>query len=108
MSTNTYNVDYKIYDVPNVGILRRIKRPDGVSLLTTVVHQQKGDECPGSVEVELRLTAHCGTLAIIMRKVASKPDSWHCSTSTIHLPPDAAADLAQSITSLKERLRQGG
>jgi hypothetical protein len=105
VSTKSFNMETQIYDAPNVGILRRIERPDGISFLTNVLHEQNGVACPGSVEVELQLTTHRGTLAITMRRVARKPDSWHCSTSTIHLPPDAAADLAHSIKSLEERLR---
>ena len=55
--------------------------------------------------VELRLTNQHGTIVITMRRVARKPDSWYCSTSTIRLPPDAATDLIQSLTSLKKRLK---
>ena len=93
VSTNTFNVDAKIYNAPHVGALRRIQRPDGISFLTNVVDEQNGDATPRSVELELRVAAVHGILAITMRRVTSKPDSWYCSTSSISLPPEAAADL---------------
>jgi len=73
--------------------------------MSCVLEEAVGDADPVSVGVELQLTSQRGSLAITMRRVASRPDSWYCSTSTIHLPPDAAADLAQSIITLGERLR---
>lgn len=105
MSNKTFKTDTKIYNVPNGGTLRRTKRPDGISFLTQVSQWQSGEACQASVEVELLLTNHHGTLAIAMRRVTSKPNSWYCNTSRIHLPPRAAADLAQAIKSLNERLR---
>ena len=104
MSTDPSDAELKIYSVPsNVLDLRRIQRSDGISFMTCFLNEESGDA--PSVGVELRLTNNNGTIAITMRRVASTPESWHCTTSTIHLPPDAAADLAQSITSLGKRLK---
>ena len=108
MSNKTVNTDTKIYNVPNGSILRRTKRPDGISFLTHVSQEQSGEACQVSVEVELLLTNYHGMLAIAMRRITRKPNSWFCNTSRIHLPPQAAADLAQSITSLSLRLRNCG
>jgi hypothetical protein len=98
VSRNALKPDSKIYDVPNVGTLRRIRRPDGISFLTVVARAQNGGAGAGSVEVELRLLRQRGIIALTLRRIVRTPESWHCGTSTIHLPPAAAADLARSLT----------
>ncbi len=105
MSTNPFDIEPKIYNAQNVLDLRRVNRVDGTSFMSCILDEQTGDADPVSVGVELRLTNQRGNIVITMRRVARKSDSWHCSTSTILLPPDAAADLAQSITLLGDRLR---
>jgi hypothetical protein len=103
VSNKTLKTDSKIYNVPDGGILRRTRRPDGISFLTRVSQEQNEDPCQASVEVELRLTKHHGAFALTMRRVCRRPDSWFCNTSTICLPSQAAAELAQAITALNGR-----
>ena len=105
MSTKRFALKTKIYDVPEGSELRRIRRPDGISFVTSFLLQLESEARPVSVEVDLRVTIQRGTLLITMRRIARRPDSWYCSTSSINLPPRAATDLIQSLTLLTKRLK---
>lgn len=105
VTANSFDIEPKIYDALDMLDLRRVQRVDGTSFMSCFLDKLEPDEPPVAVGVELRLSNQRGCIAITMRRVASKPDSWYCSSSTIHLPPDAAADLAECIASLGERLR---
>lgn len=104
MGTKRSALKTKSYDAPDLGELRRIRRPDGISF-TTSFREHETDAGPVSIEVELRVAIQHGTVMITMRRVARRPASWHCSTSSIRLPRRAANDLIQSLTSLNKTLK---
>lgn len=105
MATKRYPIKIKIYDAPDGGALRRMRRPDGITFATTITQEGESDKLPVSLAVELQLTHQHGTLLITLRRIARRPDSWYCNSSTIRLPPRAAADLVQSLKSLTKVLR---
>lgn len=101
----TKRLKTKIYKAPGLGELRRMRCPSGVSFKTASLQELEKDSRPVSVEVELIVTNQPGMLLITMRKVARRPDSWYCSSASLLLPPRAATDLIQSLTSLRKRLK---
>ena len=105
MARKRFPLKTKIYDVPDVGELRRIRRSDGISFTTALIHERESDKLPVSIDIELQLTRQHGNLLVTMRRIARRPDSWYCTTSSIRLPPRAAIDLIQSLSSLKTRLK---
>ena len=80
MGTKRFTLKTKVYGAPDVGELRRIKRPDGISFMRSSLEEHETGAKPVSVEVELLVTKQHGTLLITMRRVARPPDSWYCST----------------------------
>ena len=105
MATKRCPLKTKIYVAADGGELRRIRRLDGISFATTIIQEGASDKFPVSLAVELQVTNQHGTLLITMRRIARRPDSWYCSTSSIRLPPRAATDLIQSLTSWKKRCK---
>lgn len=105
MATKRFPLRTKIYAAPDGGELRRMRRPDGITFATTTTQEGESDQPPVSLAVELQLTNENGNLLISMRRLARRPDSWYCTTSSIRLPPRAAADLVQSLTSLTKCLK---
>ena len=69
MGTKRFASKTKIYIVPDVGELRRIRRPDGISFMTSCLQEHQGDARPVSVEVEFLVTNRHGTLLISMRRI---------------------------------------
>ena len=105
MATKRFPLRTKIYIAPDGGELRRTRRPDGIAFATTITQVGEDDKPPVSRTVELQMTNDNGNLLICMRRIARRPDSWFCNTSTIRLPPRAAADLVQSLSLLTKVLR---
>ena len=105
MASKRIPLKTKIYVAPDEGELRRIRRPDGISFTTTTFQEGESDKLPVSIATELQFTNRHGTLLITMRRVARRPDSWYCTTVSIRLPPTAATDLIQSLTSLRKRCK---
>lgn len=105
MAPNRFPSKTKIYVAPDGSELRRTRRPDGIAFATTITQVSENDKRPVSQTVELQMTNENGNLLISMRRIARRPDSWFCSTSSIHLPPRAVADLVQSLGLLTKVLR---
>lgn len=105
MATKRFPPKTKIFVAPDGGELRRTRGPDGISFATTIVQEGASDKFPVSLAVELQVTNQHGTLLITMRRIARRPDSWFCNSSSIRLPPRAATDLIQSLTSWKKRCK---
>lgn len=105
MASKRFPLETKIYVTPDESELRLIRRPDGISFGTTIAQEGDTENRPGTIAVELHLTNQLGTLLITMRRVARKPDSWYCTTSSIRLPPRAATDLVRSLTSITKGLK---
>ena len=103
MATKRFPLKTKIYDAPDGGVLRRMRRPDGIAFATTITQEGESDKLPVSLAVELQLTSQHGNLLITMRRIACRPDSWYCTTSSIRLPPRAATDLIQFLTLWKKK-----
>lgn len=106
MATKRFPSKTKIYLAPDEGELRRVRRPDGISFTTTTVQEGESDKLPVSIAIELQFTHHRGTLLITMRRIARRPDSWYCNTASIRLPPRAATDFFQSLTTLTKKKKK--
>ena len=105
MGTQHFCSKTKIYNAPDGGVLRRIRRRDGISFTANLLQEGGSDKIPASIAVELQLTSQHGDVLIIMRRTTRRLDSWYCNTSSIRLPPAAATDLANSLTSFTKGLK---
>ncbi len=105
MTSIPVETEPKIYVAPDVGDLRRIEHLDGISFMTCFL-EQKNDENPVSVGVDLHVENDNGNVLLTMRRVAAMPDGMQCVTAAMRLTPEAAADLVQSINMLIGQLKQ--